>query len=142
MDTTFFHPIATDIPSRVGALQRFLCEVPLRGVEYNTACGNCTTSFCFIFVLFCTQDISRDHILKLIERYFCVCALQWKTILHLLPPPSLLFCPSISVHHFISCSSWLSQSPNNVVHLQCAMFGFEHIYMAVHKKFRTKVYCM
>jgi hypothetical protein len=64
VDTTFCHPIGTEIPSR---------------------------------------DTSRDIILKLIER-------------------------------------WLAKDPTNVVHLQCACFGYEHIFMGIHKKFKTKIH--
>ena len=35
--------------------------------------------------------------------------------------------------------SWLAEDPANVVHLQCASFGYEHIFMAISKKFKTKV---
>ena len=35
--------------------------------------------------------------------------------------------------------SWLAKSPKNVVILQCAMFGYEHLYMGVLKRFKTKV---
>ena len=36
--------------------------------------------------------------------------------------------------------SWLKENPCNVVHLQCGMFGYEHIFMALAKKFNTKVH--
>ncbi len=35
--------------------------------------------------------------------------------------------------------SWLVKSPQNVVRLQCSMFGYEHIYMGVARKFNMKV---
>lgn len=36
-------------------------------------------------------------------------------------------------------SSWLAKDRRNVVHLKCASFGYEHIFLAIHQKFRTKV---
>jgi hypothetical protein len=37
-------------------------------------------------------------------------------------------------------SRWLAKDPTNVVHLQCACFGYEHIFMGIHKKFKTKIH--
>ena len=34
----------------------------------------------------------------------------------------------------------MSQDAGNVVHLQCGMFGYEHIFMGVAKKFNTKIH--
>lgn len=35
---------------------------------------------------------------------------------------------------------WLSADRKNVLHLQLGMFGYEHIYMALAKRFSTKVH--
>ena len=42
-------------------------------------------------------------------------------------------------HTSFTGTRWLAKDPANVVHLQCASFGYEHIFMAIHKKFKTKV---
>jgi len=48
---------------------------------------------------------------------------------------AIIFIPSTP-----TLTRWLSENPRNVVHLQCAMFGYEHILMGVAKKFNTKVH--
>ena len=35
---------------------------------------------------------------------------------------------------------WLGKSPLHTVHLKCAMFGYEHIIMAVSQRFKTRVH--
>lgn len=39
-----------------------------------------------------------------------------------------------------SSTSWLAKDPYNVLYLQCNMFGYEHIFMAMAKKFNTKIH--
>ena len=80
--------------------------------------------------MFYLQEVSRDHILTLIERYKVHI-----TLFLPLPVDFILACCALD----LQCISWLSQSPKNVVHLQCSMFGYEHVLMGVAKKFNTKV---
>ena len=73
-----------------------------------------------------SKDTSRDIILKLVERLVF----------------SKLFKSFLTRESGIPTfeSRWLAKDPTNVVHLQCAFFGYEHIFMGIHKKFKTKVH--